>query len=175
MIIFQADFGQDRREKSFFSGKLESSNKQLYQIGPIGNHPAADLASWSRGSWRAAFTLSSLPTAMWWSADQHKQKKNRKAAQPRIWPVLGPFWVQVGVRVRARVRGRVGLRPHHEPTKKCFLPRKREQPTAPKVRATKTLSKLPSRQSMAGILGNFKRFAFHCHRSKTYIYDNGSR
>ena len=57
---------------------------------------------------------------------------------------FGPFWVRVGVGAWLRVSGRVGLglRPYLDPTRKCFLPRKREQPTAPKIRATKTIGTL---------------------------------
>ena len=65
---------------------------------------------------------------------------DRKAAQPRF---SGPFWVRVGIRVRTRVIG-VGLdlRSFVDPTRKCFLARKREQPTAPKILATRLIGGL---------------------------------
>ena len=37
LIISQADDDQDRREKSFFSGILESFEKKIYQIRSIGD------------------------------------------------------------------------------------------------------------------------------------------
>ena len=35
-------------------------------------------------------------------------KEKSIAAHPLFWPVSGPFWVRVGVRVRVRVSGWVG-------------------------------------------------------------------
>ena len=39
LIIYQANIGQDRRDKSFLSGILESSRNKMYTIGPIGDRP----------------------------------------------------------------------------------------------------------------------------------------
>ena len=56
----------------------------------------------------------------------------------------GPFWARVGVRVRARarVRGWVGSTPVPLSDHEVLSARKREQPTAPKIRAANLLGEL---------------------------------
>ena len=63
-------------------------------------------------------------------------KTNVAAVLVRFGPWLGSRLV-VGVGL--------GLRPFLDPTRKCLLARKREQPTAPKIRANRLLGKLFSR------------------------------
>ena len=76
--------------------------------------------------------LSHWPKAMWWSAGRNN-KKNPTAAQPRFSPVSGPFWVWVGARVTARVRGWVGSTPVPRSDQEELSARKRKQPTGPKI------------------------------------------
>ena len=73
-----------------------------------------------------------------------------KAAQPRCSPISGAFWVRVGVRVRVKVRVRVTFRargwvsstPVPLSDQEALSACKREQPTAPKIRAANLLSEL---------------------------------
>ena len=82
---------------------------------------------WPHGSWRVVFTLSHWPRAMWWPAGWN----TKTMAIAHFWPDLGSG-LGVGL----------GPCPYLDPTRKRFLARKREQPTAPTIRATRALGEL---------------------------------
>ena len=70
-------------------------------------------------------------------------KKYRKAAQPRFSPVPRWFWSGLGLGLRFR-RG-VGSTPVPRSHQEMLTARKREKPTAPKIRATRSLGELDDR------------------------------
>ena len=127
----------------------------MYHLPPFDcNCPPSDLKPYPRvqqtqpcgvppGSWMAVFALSHWPRATWWSADRNNKTMSKSGAASflnRFWPDLGPGWGWLGLGLSGVG---LGLRPYLGPTRKCFLARKREQPTAPKIRAADLLGKLP--------------------------------
>ena len=75
---------------------------------------------------------------MWWSADRKKityiEKRRSLASRPFLAGLGSGLGLGLGVGM--------GLRPYLDPTRKCFLARKREQPTGPIIRVARLLGEL---------------------------------
>ena len=132
---------------------------------------------WPHGNRRVVFTLSHWPRAMRWSADRNDEINFETRLRTEFWPVLGsflgPFGSGLGVRVGLGVG--LGLRPHLDPTRKCFLARKREQSISPKIRATRSLGKLsipphPLKKKKKNVFGDYRKESVpqeHAKKRKT--------
>ena len=77
---------------------------------------------------------------MWWSADRNLENYIETRRSRDSGPGLARFGFGFGFGFGLGVA--VDLRPYLDPTRKCFLFRKRAQPTAPKIGAIRSLGEL---------------------------------
>ena len=105
---------------------------------------------------------------MWWSAEQNNTQISKSGAAAflaHFWPVLGLGWDRIRVRVRVRVRvgvrarGWVGSTPVPLSDQEVLSARKREQPTAPTIRAANLLGELAPRDKLKQAL--LKTYCFY--------------